>query len=299
MGQTTSRATTYDVVTDRIMALLDKGTVPWRRPWTNVPGSHRPLNIRGTAYHGINRMVLSAMGYESPLWLTFKQAKELGGHIRKGEHGTPVVFWTFVDRDAQGDETDDETGRNHRSGILRYSTAFNLEQTEGIAIKWQPSPPPEVPAIDVCEAIVGRYSDAPALHHGGESACYRPSTDAVQMPPRAAFATAEAYYGTLFHELGHSTGHSSRLARPGITDTNLFGSHEYSREELVAEITASFLCAEAGIDTPLIDNSAAYIASWLRALGNDKRMVVWAAGQAQRAADRILGTVANDAALAA
>lgn len=283
----------YDIVTDRILALLDQGTIPWQRPWRTAEIT-RPVNIRGTAYRGINRVILSAMGYDSPVWLTFKQSTEHGGHVRKGEHGTPVVFWRFTDETTTDDDGDEKTVTR---AMARFTTAFNIGQTENVTIPDRLADAisdhrrnlRNAQPIEAAERIVASYQDRPAVNHGGDRAYYQPSTDTVVVPAADHFLTDAHYYHTLFHELGHSTGHPSRLARKGITDPVMFGSHTYSQEELVAELTASFLCAEAAIDQPTVENAAAYIASWLRVLANDRRMVVYAAAQAQKAADHILG----------
>lgn len=291
-----SRRNAYDIVTDQIVALLDAGTCPWRKPWDPGISGVRPLNIRGSVYRGSNRAILSSMGYDSPIWLTFKQATERGGHVRKGEHGTPVVYWHFLDRAEVPDDMDsEEKPKGKRSATLRYYTAFNLDQTEDVRVpdgmreRFTAIAHREYHPIAEATAIVDGYQHAPSVRHTGGKAYYRPSDDSVTMPEPGSFHSDETYYGVLFHELGHSTGHESRLARSGVTDTNMFGSHEYSQEELVAEMTSAFLSADCGIGRPLIENSAAYIASWLRALKDDRRLFVYAAGQAQKAADHILG----------
>lgn len=297
-----TRPDTYQLITDRIMAQLEAGTIPWRKSWSNTSANGRAFNIRGTSYHGINRVILGfGSPYESPLWMTFKQTGEHGGHVLRGEHGWPVVFWHILDVTT----TDDETGEEKTKHIPapRYYTVFNLQQTDGVRVPEAtahlvtPRPIRVVEPIEAADIIVAGYHNAPTVGHGGDKAFYRPSTDSVTMPPTWAFAGMPAYYQTLFHELGHSTGHPSRLARPGITDPSMFGSHTYSKEELVAEMTSAFLCADAGIDSDpsLLTNAAAYIASWLKVLANDKRMVITAAAQAQKAADHILGTTAQAA----
>lgn len=291
MAQSDSRATVYDVVTDRIRTLLEAGTVPWRRPWSASAGPVQAINVRGNAYRGVNRIMLPAMHYSSPVWLSFKQAQEHGGSVRKGERSTPIVFWLIGDKKTIEDGED--AGEHARSFVFRYYAGFNLEQTDGVTVPpatlEKLAAPRELPAIETAEHIVRGYRNAPRISHGGDRACYSPREDRVSVPDRGAFSGSEEYYSTLFHELGHSTGHESRLARD---IANVFGDHLYSQEELVAELTASFLCAEAGIDQPVIANSAAYIASWLRSLENDHKLFALAAGRAQKAADHILGAAA-------
>lgn len=279
------RTDAYRVITDRILALLAEGTIPWRKPWAGHEGG--PQNVTGRPYRGINVFMLACQGYDSPYWLTFKQARERGGHVRRGEHGTPVILWKPTRRT----ETDAETGEESEraSMVLRYYTVFNASQCEmpeGTLPTIERGEPFE--PIEEAERIVCGMPRPPALRIGGGRAFYRPPEDAVTMPERSAFPRAEGYYATLFHELGHATGHASRLNRNTLTDLCPFGSTNYSREELVAEMAAAFLCGRAGIEPATINDSAAYIAGWLRKLGDDPRMVVIAAAQAQKAADWVL-----------
>jgi len=226
--------------------------------------------------------LLSSSGYGSPYWLTYKQATERGGHVRKGEHGTKVVFWKIGTR-----ETEDADGDTieRRSILLRYYTVFNVEQCEEIAL---PDATRTVNPIDECERIVAGMPNPPAMEQDGR-AWYRPSTDTVGMPARNAFNSSEEYYSTLFHELTHSTGHTKRVGRDGIEKLNTFGSESYSKEELIAEMGAAMLCGVAGIERKTLANSASYLKSWIDALKSDAGMVVSAASQAQKAADYIQG----------
>ena len=253
----------YEVITDRILASLAKGVVPWRRPWASE--GPRSL-ISGKEYRGVNVLLLQSAGFTSPHWLTFKQARDRKGSVKAGEHGTPIVFWKISDR------SDEKTanGKPKKSFILRYSNVFNVSQCEGIT-----APPslvrPPFETIDACERIVEGFANRPSIDHGGDRACYSPSEDRVRMPARECFESAPTYFSVLFHELTHGTGHASRLDREGITDPIKFGSHNYSFEELIAECGAAFLCGAAGIAPATIDNSAAYIASWVAKLKSEKR----------------------------
>jgi antirestriction protein ArdC len=276
----------YDVITARVVSLLEAGTVPWRKPW----GGQRlwPRNlISGHRYRGVNVFLTACSCYSSPFWLTYKQAQALGGHVRKGEKATPIVFWTKLEK------ADRETGETIELPLLRYYSAFNVAQCEGLPESRIASlgPAGERPfsPIVACEQVVNGMPNRPEMRHGFEQACYVPRLDEVRLPKPEQFETSESYYTTAFHELGHATGHASRLNRKGIADVAAFGSDTYSREELVAEMTAAFLSGHCGIENKTIDNSASYLAGWLRVLRQDSRLVVTAAAQAQKAADYILG----------
>jgi antirestriction protein ArdC len=278
----------YRIVTDRIVAQLEQGTVPWHRPWKSGGPAGAPRNLAsGRPYRGVNVFLLSSLGYSSPWFLTCRQAKERGGHVRAGEHGAPVVFWTWRDKRRAADDGSEEC---ERYAVLQYYTVFNVAQCEGIAAPGVPTTAADVAPIESAERIVAGMPDAPMISHGGNVACYSPSLDVVRMPARAAFDSPEAYYSTLLHELTHATGHARRLNRPTLMDACAFGTTNYSKEELVAEFGAAYLCAIAGIENvATLQNSAAYIAGWLRRLRDDARLVVHAAAQAQRAADYIIG----------
>jgi antirestriction protein ArdC len=272
---------TYEVVTERIMAALESGVVPWRRPWT----SHGPQNaVSKRPYRGINVFLLAGTPYAEHRWLTFNQAKELGGNVRRGEKSTPVVLWKWLKKESE------ETGKVEEVPILRFYSVFNAEQCDGLNLPTVDSlTRGPVERIAAAEEIVTGYPSPPQLEYIGERACYIPAKDLVRMPPLERFESAERAYSTLFHELAHSTGHATRLNRKNVAESMGFGSDTYSREELCAEMSAAFLCNRAGIDSDATtEQSASYIAGWLRALKNDRKLVVTAAAQAQRAADHIL-----------
>jgi antirestriction protein ArdC len=275
----------YDLVTARIVQQLESGVAPWRKPWGGPMRVPRNLSTL-KEYRGVNVFLLACQGFDSPFWMTYKQAQGLGGHVRQGEHGSPVVFWK------EWETTDRDSGDTTKIPVLRHYTVFHLSQIDGIPEKF--IPPARVfdnpnPPIDRCEALVAAMPNPPMIRHDYDSAFYRPSQDVVGMPPRQRFDAVESYYATLYHELTHSTGHVDRLNRPGIADPAQFGSDKYGREELVAEMGAAFLCAESGIETATLDNSASYIDGWLRVIRQDARLVVTAAAQAQKAADYIRG----------
>jgi antirestriction protein ArdC len=278
----------YEIITDRIMKKLEEGTVPWRKPWNASAGLPKNLVSR-KEYRGINVFLTGSQGYESPYWLTFKQAKALGGCVREGEKGTPIVYCDTFKKEVVG--KDGELAEKQMS-FLRYYTVFNMAQVDGVeapasSIVERPFNP-----IKECEKLVADMPHPPELKVGvGGRAFYRSSEDAVYMPRAELFVSDEEYYSTLFHELVHSTGHETRLNRRPSTEHRSFGDEAYSKEELVAEMGASFLSATAGIENATLDNSAAYIQGWLAALRDDKKMVILAAAAAQKASDYILNYV--------
>lgn len=268
----------YEIITDRIVSLLDKGTIPWKRPWrTTVPKNL----ISDKEYRGVNVLLLGASPYPSPYWLTFNQAKSLKGSVKKGEKGCPVIFWKVG-------EEEDENGKRAKSFLLRYYTVFNVMQTEGIEIP-KLEVPKKVEPIAACEEVISSFFMPPRIEFGGNRAFYSPAEDRVVVPCREQFSTVEEFYSTIFHELAHSTGAEHRLARKALLDHAGFASHAYSFEELVAECASAFLAAEAGISTSTIENSASYIAHWSKVLRSEPRWIVNASAQAAKAADMILG----------
>lgn len=290
----------YQRVTDQIIELLERGVVPWRKPWA---GSEQwPKNlVSAKRYRGINPFLLGitawGKGYESAFWMTYRQAKGRGGHVRKGEKATTIVFWkqwTVDDRDPDTKEPIRKT-----IPVMRAYSVFNAEQTADVEY---PKPDDELidfSPIERCESVVSGMPNPPTIETGGHQPGYRPLTDSILMPRAERFISAEEYYSTLFHELAHSTGHVDRLDRSGIVTPTQFGSADHAKEELIAEMGASFLCGHCGIDTAIIDNSAAYISGWLRRLRSDNRLAIRAASAAQKATDFILDQDAETVADAA
>ena len=297
-------------VTDRIIGFLDEGVVPWQKPWkggrANAPRSVSTNKI----YRGTNLGILSSAGYESPWWLTFGQAKKLGGQVRKGERSFPVVYWKFhpeEDCDGYWGSTSGcvgdtcgkckGTGRYKPLPSLFSFNVFNANQCEGLPEKYYPVIEDEDDVrdfnpVEACEEIIANYPNPPEIFHDQSDRCfYRPSSDEVHMVKPERFVSDEEYYSTFFHELIHSTGHKTREAREGVTGFNFFGSHEYSKEELVAELGSTYLCAIAGIDrSSVIKNSASYISSWKSKLEENTDWIVWAGTRASKACDHILDT---------
>jgi antirestriction protein ArdC len=277
--------TAYEIVTASIIKQLESGVAPWRKPWrTGTPANL----VSKKEYRGINIFLLASQGYGSRYWVTYRQAQALGGTVRNGQHGSKVVFWKIGELRRENQET--EETENHKSILLRYYTVFNLERCEGIM---SPDPARAINPIEQCETIVKSMPNPPGFVQD-ERACYRPLTDTVGMPARSGFDSAEEYYSALFHEMTHSTGHPSRLGRAGIMHHNPFGSEDYSKEELVAEMGAAMLCGATGIESRTLGNSAAYLQTWINKLETDSRLIVSAASQAQKAADYILGRSAAE-----
>lgn len=286
----------YEMVTTRILEKLEQGQIPWQKPWDIKTGS--PANIvTGKPYNGINIMLLGSQSYDSKYWLTFKQCLDKGGNVRKGEKGSIVVFWNFIDKNSgKSIESDSDKSSAKSSDVipmLKYYTVFNVNQCESLDLMRLRE---EVEAqsqgqnhdeILSAQTIIDQYKDCPEIKYGFTKACYKPHDDVINMPKPEHFKTKEEFFSTLFHEAIHSSGHESRLNRKNSSEVRSFGDEAYSKEELVAEMGASFLCARAGIENTTIDNSAAYIQSWMKALQDDKKLLVTAAGQAQKAASYI------------
>ena len=277
----------YNIIADRIINQLEKGTAPWQMPW--IGGAAKNL-VSKKDYRGMNIFLLACNSYASPYWVSYKQAKDLGGNVIKGEKGTPVVFWK---QSYTKKEIDPDTGKETSSTfpILRYYTVFNVEQCENIpADKIPIHEERDFNTIEECDKVLDNMPKRPDITFKEPQAYYRASSDSVNMPKPETFKGDEAYYATLFHELTHATGHESRLDRHRKEKcSHMFGSKDYSKEELTAEMGAAFLCGHTGIENKTIDNSAAYIKGWLNRLKNDPKFVIQAAGRAQKAADFILG----------
>lgn len=277
--------TIYDTVTNKIIERLESGVIPWRKPWkADADGNVFPRNfITKKAYRGCNVFLLGCQGYSSNYWLTYNQAKAQGGNVKKGEKSSPIIFWNWIKKENAQNEKD-------IFPCLKYYNVFNYQQCEGLpeeAIKiptetlFQP--------IEACENVLATLPlGMPEILHNEPRAYYSPLRDFINMPNRQAFDSSEAYYSVLFHELTHSTGHKSRLNREGVQGESRFGDSVYSKEELVAEFGASFLCGYTGIDTTTLDNSVAYISGWLSKLRSDSKLIIQAGAQAQKAVDYML-----------
>lgn len=276
----------YQIITDRILEKLKQGIVPWRQPWAHGEAGMPRNLVSGKPYRGVNIFLLGSQRFSSPYFLTYKQAIAKGGNVRKGQQGTPVVFWKVGKKDGASD-AEVKAGKG-RYFILRYYTAFNVTQCDGIEVPGDSGVQKVFNPIEECERVVSSYTQVP-VRHGGGRACYIPTLDEINMPDKEDFLTSEEYYSTLYHEMTHSTGHKDRLAREGVTNPIKFGSHDYSFEELVAECGAAFLCGYTGIENKTLDNSVAYLQSWAAKLRGEPRWIVDAASKAAKAADLIRG----------
>jgi len=287
----TVKADVYQIVTDKIIESLEKGLVPWHQPWKSI--SQLPANlITKKHYNGVNVLLLGMAPYESPYFVTYKQAMDLGGHVKKGEKGWMVVYWNFLEKE-DGVDTKGNA-KVKKIPFLRYFTVFNTDQCEGFedkVPKTSITTKEDNEKIASCEKIVNGYKDKPSINVD-KIAAYYPSRDSIGMPKIESFESSEEYYSTLFHELAHSTLHDSRLNRKY---TEIDGTMKgYSKEELVAEISSTFLCTVAGIENKTFDNSAAYIKGWLARLQNDKKFIISASAAATKASNYILGTLTED-----
>jgi antirestriction protein ArdC len=276
----------YEVITNRITEQLEAGTAPWHKPWRVRGKNGLPRNlVTMREYRGVNVWILLSTGFSSPYWLTYRQAQTVGGHVRMGEKGLPVVYWKFGTR-----EVEDGDGVIEKPSVLcRQYTVFNIEQCEGLRLKPPCEEASPVPPIEACERVVAEWQQKPMITSGTDVACYNKRLDLVQMPDIERFDSSEEFYSTLFHELCHSTGHPKRLNRSTLTNFERYADNNYTREELVAEMGAAFLCGITGIEARTLNNSAAYVHNWLKALKDDSRIVLVAASQAQKATDLIRG----------
>lgn len=267
----------YEIVADKIIKQLEAGVIPWRKPWA---GRNAPMNwVSQKRYRGINRFLLEPGEY-----VTYRQAINVGGYVKKGEKGNQVIFWKILEKESGVKEEKDYFP------MLRYYTVFEISQCEGIERRHpDTAQTPEFSIIEEGEKILSGYEEGPIIAHGKDRASYSQITDTVNMPDREMFESESDYYSTIFHELCHSTGHKERLNREGIVKNTNFGDERYAFEELVAEFGSAMLCGIAGIDPATIDNSSAYISGWIDRLKREPKWLVQSASQAQRAADWIIG----------
>jgi len=291
MKTQTTKTDVYTRVTDRIIASLETGVRPWLKPWQagHTEGRiTRPLRHTGQPYSGINVLLLwgDAMekGFTAGMWMTYKQAEGFGAHVRKGEQGSLVVY---ADRYKKTEENERGEEVEREIPFMKAYTVFNVEQIEGLPERYTPAPVQRPEPLALIEDAETFFTATGAVfRHGGNRAFYAPGQDVIQLPPADAFRDAQSYAAIKAHELIHWTGHESRMAREF---GKRFGDSAYAREELVAELGAAFLCADLGVTPEPREDHAAYLASWLKVLREDKRAIFSAAAHAQRAADFLHG----------
>ncbi len=288
MSATATRADVYSRVTNKIIADLERGVRPWLKPWNAEHAAGRitrPLRGNGQPYKGINVLMLwgeaELKGYACPVWMTFRQALELGGHVRKGEHGSLVVYADKITRTETGDDGEEAL---RQIPFMKGYTVFNCEQVEDLPAHFYAVAAPVQALTERIEAAEQFAAATGAdIRHGGNQAYYAITHDYVQMPRFECFRDKESYYATLLHELTHWTRHETRLNRE--FGRKRWGDAGYAAEELVAEMGAAFLCADLGVAPEPREDHAAYLASWLDVLKNDSRAIFTAAAHAQKAAD--------------
>jgi len=268
----------YQEITDSIIAELEKGAAPWVKPWNAPQGADKNV-ISQKPYRGINRLLLAMVGgikgYSNPAWATYKQWEQLGGNVRKGEKAAKIIFWS------QAKSTNPE-GEEKAYAFAKAYFVFNVAQVDGIDIVVSEDKQNDNAKIDNCESTI-KATEANIIH-GGDTACFIPSSDIIKMPEIGTFQSSEHYYATAFHELTHWTSDKNRCDRD--ISKGRFGNPDYAFEELVAELGAAFLCSTHGIAGDL--RHAGYIESWLKALKNDNKAIFKASGLAQAAADYVL-----------
>ena len=269
----------FKIITDRIIEQMEAGEIPWEKPC--VSSGQCISHSTGKPYSLLNQMMLNRPGE----YITYKQCIEEGGYVKKGEKSNIVVFWKWLK------VVDDVTQEENEFPMLRYYNVFHIDQGEGIHAKYQQPFPDNVHPDSTADKIISDFASRSGVkvrHEQGDRAYYTPSTDTVTLPMMEQFKSTAEYYGTAFHEFTHSTGHHTRLDR--LDKTAFFGTEKYSKEELIAEIGSAALVNHCGIETDhSVRNNAAYIQNWLQVLRNDKRFIVSAAGNAEKAVNMILG----------
>lgn len=271
-----------ELINNQLLEAMEQGIIPWRQPW-KVNGNGLSNFCTKKAYHGVNVWILLSRRFASEYWLTYKQAQSLGAQVKEGEHGTKIVFWSFLQ---------DKKDARKRIPFLKYYVVFNTDQVDGLTLpeRAEVVPLTESEATNLAGQKWHEYhvKGGPTLSHGGSRAAYSPTFDSIKMPVQEDFSTLEDYYRILFHEAAHSTGAEKRLNRDGVAKHDGFGSDQYSKEELIAEIASCYLSHEVGIGVDK-EMSAAYIKGWMKELKADPMLFISAAGKAEKAAHFFLG----------
>jgi len=266
-------------ITNMVIEKLEQGVVPWHKPWSYDMWPRNPFTKN--RYSGINVFLLLLAGFDKPFWMTYYQIHQLGGNVKANEQGYPIVYWKLFEiKNQEGDEK--------FIPLLKQYTVFNIEQSTEINHSMFEATKGKVNTIDECEKVINQMPKKPKVEDCSSRAYYNTNLDVIFLPPAHLFESTEAYYSTFFHELVHSSGHLSRLNRKSITEAVKFGTSNYSREELIAEIGASFLCAHCSIEDATVDNSIAYISNWTKRLREKKMMIITAAAQAQKAYEYVV-----------
>ena len=272
-------------ITNLIIRKIEEGTLPWRRPWKKTGAGGAQLRANGVPYTGINRLYLwaaaDAMGYESRYWMTYRQAQELGGQVRRGEAAEPSIYFNTTKKTEVDRATGEESSRTIR--FMRAYSVFNASQIDDLPAHFYPDPVPEAPPTpsQKAAAIDAFFAPIPTeVRYGGDRAFYSPGSDFIQMPHRHSFVDEDGLVATIAHETGHWTGHPSRLAR---TFGKRFGDKGYAFEELVAEQISARICYELGLPADLHESHASYIGHWLDILKSDKSAIITAAAKADQA----------------
>lgn len=292
MASKKAKKSVPEIILDQIFEHLDKGVVPWRLPWTTNKGPMCNLNSK-KPYRGANVFLTAVAahtrGFKSRWWLTWKQVEKMGGKVKEGQQKeyTMVTFWKWIEKE------DEDTGKKRRIPFLRYYRIYNLDQIDGIEDPDGSLSQIDFAPLERCEQVGEKYKTLPEIKYNEQRAYYSPQLDYINLPEPDSFKNQESYYAVKFHEMMHSTGHKSRLDRKGITEMDGFGTRRYSREELIAEIGAAFLCGHCGIDNATLEDSASYIKHWRRTLSDDPKLIFQCAAAAQKGMDMILGESHN------
>lgn len=277
--ETTKKLKPHEVINERFIELLEKGVAPWRQPWQSRQRGLAINIVSGKKYTGCNFFITNFQEFNSSRWGTYQQFKKLGGQVKKGEKGTPIIFYTCLEKEGKEGEG------KEKIPFAKLSYVFNLDQVEGIKMdEVQTVKLNNHETIQACENAIKNFPlGFPKPIHKEDRAFYKPSLDIINLPEIGLFSSSQEYYHTYFHEAIHATGHERRLKREGVTNSNYFGNECYSKEELIAELGASYMSAHCGIDADIIENSSSYIAGWLKVLRENPRYITQSSAKAWKA----------------
>lgn len=275
----------YEIITNRFIEMLEKGVSPWKQTWHSRKQGIAQNMVSKKQYRGINFFTTNFSEYESHLWGTYKQIQSLGGQVKKGEKGTPIVFFSTFEKEKEGQDKPDVIP------FMRLSYVFNALQCDGLKLpEIEPLPEYEHDPIKACENVIKSFPlGFPEVRHEETRAYYNRALDYINMPKMSLFPEVEHYYSTYFHEAIHATGHKARLNREGVAGTSYFGDATYSKEELIAELGSAFMCSHTGINDTTENNSASYLYGWIKVLKEQPKILLQSASAAQKASDYLLG----------